>query len=523
MSDGWSKVARGLGRGEPAADRGADPDADDDRSVPAGWEALAARRPAGRAPAPTERGEPRTAPPGWEALAPQRDGGAQATAVVDQPDDARELDVAETVAPTTTGGSRPPRRARRSREAEPVAAGEATDAALDRGDGTADTGHAGSESPDGGDGSAAPRRRPRARTLIGGGAIVVLAVVGVVVGLLLTSGGLPADAAFSVDGKVTTVAQLKAQVNVLDELQGITPPSQADKGAYDSFLRTSAQALAVQQLVGDIAKRQGITIPAKTTRADLDQLVSTKYNNDRSQFDAALSSAGLNETEVLDALNAQAVENALYSRHTNSNVRVTSAQVAQTYSANQPLTQPEQRAMSIIVVATQATAQDVINQLNGGANFATLASQDSLDASKSSGGADGTYSEADLQNSGQTALAQAVFGATPNVPFGPVQANGGEWVVGEVTSVTPSQTFTDDAQTQAAIKNYLTDQQLRQQWIGYLAKQLRTADITYAPAYRPAHPHQAPQPALPSVLQFVVNAHNQSAPSGTPGTTPTAP
>jgi parvulin-like peptidyl-prolyl isomerase len=207
---------------------------------------------------------------------------------------------------------------------------------------------------------------------------------------------------------------------------------------------------------------------------------------------------------------------------------VTDAQVAAAYDKNQPFTQPEERAISIIVVATQATGEDVLNQLNSGANFATLAAQDSLDSSKSAGGADGTYSQQDLQQSNQTALASTVFGATLNAPFGPVQATGGEWVVGEVTAITPAATYGNDAETQAAIKNYLVDQQLRQQWIAYLAKQLKGADITYAPAYRPAHPGQPPQPTLPSISQFVINAHQSttsgsSGTSGTSGTSPSSP
>lgn len=490
MTDGWGDIAAAMGRGRsdggddetrPGPDRS---DREADTAVPAGWEGVRAARQAGDVSDRKPEAVPaRRAPAGWEGVSRRRPTGvgvAEAVVVEDTEASTDDEPADRAVAP----------------HGPPSLGGRLDDLR---------------------------RRHPRAVIGAAGGTILLIAAIVIAV-VLSTGGGLPTGAAFSVDGDVTTVAQLNSQITVLDQLDNVTPPAKTNKAAYGTFLRTSAHALAVQQLVTQLAARRHITVSDKSTRDQLDQIVSSQYGGDRSKLDGALSSAGLSEAQILTVLHTQQIENSLYTSVTKA-VNVTDAQVSDAFTANQrSLAQPEQRAVSIILVATQATGQDVLNQLSSGADFATLAGQDSLDASKTSGGAVGTFTQADLQSSG---LAPAVFSAPQGAPFGPVQVSGGEWVVGEVTAITPATQYANDAQTQAGIKNYLTDEQLRSQWIAFLTKQLKIAHITYAATYRPANPQQAPQPALPTLAQFVANAHTSatsgSSPSGSSTGTPTTP
>lgn len=346
-------------------------------------------------------------------------------------------------------------------------------------------------------------RRPRAR--LAAAAAVAVIVVGVILAIVLPGGGLPSNATFSYNGKVTTVAQFNAQVQVLNKLNGITPPPASDKAAYSQFLRSTAKAVAVTQMVGNLARKQGISVSQKTTRDSLDQEVQSAYGGDQSKFNQALSAAGITEDQVLAALNAQAVENQLFTKVTKK-ATVSDAQVNATFTANQAsLSVPEQRAISHIVVATQDAANAVITQLQGGASFPTLAQQSSLDTStKAQGGALGTVAASQLSSP----FGPAAFGAQLNVPFGPIQEQGGAWDVGLVTAVTPAVTYTNDTQTQAGIRNYLIDQQLLNQWDGYLSAQLKKAGIDYASTYRPTQPFTPPAANLPAVVAFVANAHS---------------
>ena len=382
------------------------------------------------------------------------------------------------------------------------------------------------EGMDDGAGPVPPRRVPprwvgalrRPRVGLPAAAAVVIVVVGVILALVLQGGGLPSNAAFSYDGKVTTVSQFNAQVQVLNKLNGVTPPASSDKAAYSQFLRSTAKALAVTQMVGNLAKKQGITVSQKTTRDSLDQEVQSAYGGDQSKFNQALSAAGITEDQVLAALNAQAVENQLFTKVTKK-ASVSDAQVTAAFNANQSaLSVPEQRAISHIVVASQGEASSIITQLQGGASFSTLAQQSSLDTStKAQGGALGTVAASQLSSP----FGPAAFGAQLNVPFGPIQEQGGAWDVGLVTAITPAVTYTNDPQTQSGIRNYLIDQQLLNQWDAYLTAQLKKADIQYAATYRPTQPFTPPGASLPAVVAFVANAHSGTTTNSGPG--PSAP
>lgn len=361
-------------------------------------------------------------------------------------------------------------------------------------------------------------RRPRVAMVTA--AAVVVVVVGVVLAIVLPGGGLAADATISYNGKVTTVDQFNAQVQVLNKLNGVAAPPVDDPG-YPQFLRSTAKGLAVTQMVGNLAKKQGITVSQQTTRNSLDQEVQSAYGGDQSKFNQALSAAGITEDQVLAALNAQAVENQLFAKVTKK-ATVSDAQVTVAFTANQSaLSVPEQRTIAHIVVASQDAANSIITQLQGGASFATLAQQSSLDTStKAQGGALGTMGAAQLSSP----FGPAAFAAQANVPFGPIQEQGGAWDVGLVTTVTPAVTYTNDAQTQTGIRNYLTDQQLLSQWDGYLSDQLKKAHIDYAARYRPTQPYAPPAASLPALVAFVANAHSStganpsgSAPSGLRG------
>lgn len=100
---------------------------------------------------------------------------------------------------------------------------------------------------------------------------------------------------------------------------------------------------------------------------------------------------------------------------------------------------PSAKSVSHIVVATEAEANDVLAQLQGGADFATLAKQRSTDtASKDDGGLipnqqgpRGCYAEG-----ADTALDAAVKSAPSGQPTGPVKSSAGYEVI-EVTAYTP--------------------------------------------------------------------------------------
>ncbi len=377
------------------------------------------------------------------------------------------------------------------------------------------------ERTDGDDEGRPRRRRPgparllgsrRRRLIAGVAALAVAAGAAVAVADPFGAGALPADAALRVGGHTVTTSDFNSQVAILNKLYGVQAPAASNRSAYSTFEKTTAKALAVQTILGDVATRMGVTVSGKTARDTLDSVVSKYYAGDQTKFASALSSAGLTESQVLQQVTNQLIEDQLFSKVVG-HPAVTAAQVSRTFAAQQAaLATPEQRAISHIVVSSQSQAQSIVAQLKAGGSFAALAAQDSLDKSTSaSGGALGTVSESQLV----PAFGKAAFAAPVGQPFGPVQEQGGTWDVGLVTAVTPARAATDSATVQTAIRNWLADKAELATWDAWLQKQIAGAHVRYAAAYRPASPDSPPAVSLPSLATFVADSQS--------GTTAPAP
>lgn len=361
---------------------------------------------------------------------------------------------------------------------------------------------------DGAEGSEG-KRRARARRLRAGrvlgtrrrqiaaaatAAVVVAAGAGVAV-LAQPGGGLPGGVAFAVDGHRVSTAAFTTELQVRQTLYGIQAPATTDTAKYHAYLTSAAQAEAVSLLLDQVAPAQGVTVSTQTAQSSLDQAVTNQYGGDQTKFAQALGAAGLNQAQVLTEVGHNLVYQKLFTKIVGTPA-VSGAQVQQYFTQHQAqLAVPETRAISHIVVSSQQAADTLLSQIKGGSSFATLASAQSLDTStKSSGGALGNYAKADLQ----PAFAAAAFAASPGVVFGPVQEQSG-WDVGLVSAVHPGHPATLDATTSAAIKTIITDQEQAAAWDSWLGRQIRSAHITYAAAYRPASPDQPPQIPVPQL------------------------
>lgn len=348
--------------------------------------------------------------------------------------------------------------------------------------------------------------------------VVVAVVAGVWVGVT-SGGGLPANVALAFGDHQVTKAQVATNNNVLAQFYGIQAPAPSDQAAYATYLQTATKAYAIDLVLEDAARRMKVSIPASAVGAELDQLIKATAGGDTAKFDQALSSRHLTEADLRNQIHRQLLEIKLYNL-IGGQLNVTPAQETQFYNANMPaLATPETRAVSHILVADQATAQGIVDQLSHGANFAALASQDSLDTnSKGNGGALGTVARSQLN----AAFADAAFTAAPNVPFGPInEGSGGGFDVGVVTAINPAQPATNDAKTQGIVKTYLTDQVQASRWSQWLSGQLARAQVRYAAGYRPAHPTAAPAAPAPTlaqvVLQQATSGSSAPAPPGQPG------
>ncbi|NMO92275.1 peptidylprolyl isomerase [Actinomycetospora sp. TBRC 11914] len=300
---------------------------------------------------------------------------------------------------------------------------------------------------------------------------------------------LPEGAAFAVGNRVVTAAEYDKRLKTIEALYGAQAP--ADPAGADRFRRDAAKAMAVADVMANAEADRNIVIPDTKVRQQLTDMISAQYGpgpDGEQKFVTALGQVGSSEPEVLDEVRQQYAAAELIKQVTDP-VQVPDSDLPAEfpkYAAR--LGTPEQRKLSNIVVPTQDQANDILNQLRGGAPFADLARTQSLDgATKAAGGDLGDPVTADKL---QQSYAQAAFAAPQGQPFGPVQTSQG-WNVGEVTQILPGKPA-DFAQSQIPLKQAVTNDRKIAAWSSWLQDQLRSQDVRYADAYRPADPDGAP-------------------------------
>jgi peptidyl-prolyl cis-trans isomerase C len=303
---------------------------------------------------------------------------------------------------------------------------------------------------------------------------------------------LPADAALRVSGQTISKDQLNRRVNMMEALYGLQQPKDA-KGK-SAFNRSVAKALAVSEIVDGAAKQRGIVIADKAASDQLNKLITDNGGQDRQSFLRGLGTRGISEQQVLEEVKRQQENARLFSQITGSTKPSTDQQARGYYTANKPkMVSPEQRDLANIVVSSQQQAKQVAQQASSGSDFAALAKQYSIDGStKTKGGSLGTVT-ADQLESGYS---NAAFRTKSGSVFGPVQTKQG-WNVGKVGAIHKATPLSFD-QVKSAIKSKLDNDAKLKTWDAFLATQIKSADVTYAPDYQPANPDGPPDNAAGS-------------------------
>lgn len=165
-----------------------------------------------------------------------------------------------------------------------------------------------------------------------------------------------------------------------------------------------------------------------------------------------------------------------------SETEISEAEIVEFYEANVAQACPSGRDVAHILVETDDEANEILAELEDGADFATLAQERSTDAgSSSNGGSYGCLVEGQFVPE----FEQAALGATIGEPVGPVQTEFGSHVI-LVTEAVPPPLEEARAQIVATLqqqRDQLAQQQASQAMDEALLGRLADADIWIAPRY----------------------------------------
>jgi peptidyl-prolyl cis-trans isomerase C len=297
--------------------------------------------------------------------------------------------------------------------------------------------------------------------------------------------GLPDGVALRVYDTDVTIADVNKQTGVLGLLYGLTPPT--DPAAQDEFRRNSAQTVALNMVLDRAAVENGISVNDAQAANAVNQLLAQGGPAGQQQLESALTTVGATHQDIFNELKRQQLSQQLFEKVTKdagAQQPVGDPEAQAFYDSHMSeFFQPEMRHLLNIVTRDKPGADAVVAQLRGGADFAAVAKQSSLDPSTKDKGGDLGFLAADqLEDS----YAKAAFAAAPGTVLDPVQGARG-WNVGQVLEIRPGVQLTYP-QIAENLRYYLGQQKLGAAWQHWVGEQLARADVQYADAYRPADP-----------------------------------
>lgn len=300
---------------------------------------------------------------------------------------------------------------------------------------------------------------------------------------------LPDGVAFEVGGRRVTETELEERIEVLGALYGITPPEK--EAEREQFRRDTAKSYAVSLLLEREADNRDVAVSDKQARDTLTSFIEQELGEGQeayNQFIDTLGQEGATEQAVLDEITRQLELGELFNTVTEDHRQVGRQRLEEAFQQRRDeLGAPQTREIRNIVVDSEAAAEDVIAQLESGADFAELARESSLDGSTREDGGDlGRLSKDQLEKD----YGQAAFSAEEGEVFGPVHNDYG-WNVGRVENINPAEEATFD-EVADDLRAQLQNEQTLGAWRDWLAERIRAADVAYADQYRPDDPDAPP-------------------------------
>ena len=222
--------------------------------------------------------------------------------------------------------------------------------------------------------------------------IILLAALVAVAAVAAGCGGsdsVPSDAVATVGDQTITRAQYdqllsQAKKSYTAQKRNFPKPGSAE---YEQLKNQAVQYLVQRAEFAQKAKDLDINISDKQIDDRLDQIKKQYFGGNDKKYQTQLKQQGLTEQQVKDDIKAQLVSEAIFKKVTE-NVKVTDADIKKYYDDHK--TQygvPEQRDIAHILVKKKALADQLYQQIQGGANFAALAKKYSQDpGSKAQGG-----------------------------------------------------------------------------------------------------------------------------------------
>jgi parvulin-like peptidyl-prolyl isomerase len=252
---------------------------------------------------------------------------------------------------------------------------------------------------------------------------------------------------------------------------------------YEALKATVVKGLVEQKEWELEGEAMGVEVTDQEIETELDKLKQQYFQGDEQKYSAELAKQGLTDEDVRNELRTRVLTNKIFEAVTKK-VTVSDADINAYYEKNPTqYQQPASREVRHILVKTEALAQKLHDQIQGGADFAKLAQKYTQDqASKADGGKFAAFEGRTVEP-----FDEFVFSAKTGELSDPIKTEFG-WHIIEVLSAVKPATTTPLDQVKDSIKTTVlqTKQNAAMKaWIAALPAKYAD-EVAYAPGYAPA-------------------------------------
>lgn len=211
----------------------------------------------------------------------------------------------------------------------------------------------------------------------------VVALIAVAIVLIKGSAG---PAAATVNGVAIPKSAVDKDIARYKQQQPDTFKGAAGKAQEKQLRDASLNVLITEELLRQEAKKENITASEAEIDAKIDQV--KKQFPDEKQFAQVLKDQGMTEAELRTKAAEQIMAEKILKKVTGD-VTAGDKEMKDFYEKNKAsMVDPEQKQWRQIVVKDKAKAEDLLSQLEDGADFAKLAKANSIDENSKNNGGD---------------------------------------------------------------------------------------------------------------------------------------
>ncbi len=297
-----------------------------------------------------------------------------------------------------------------------------------------------------------------------------------------SSADVPADAVAVVDGTPLPRAafdRFLTQSKNAYEAQGRPFPTTGSP-EYEQLKSSTIGYLVQRTVLEKEAAALGVTVSDADVQKDLDGLIDQYFGGDQQAYTAELEKQGLTDEDVRSDVKARLIEQKLFDDVTKD-VTIDETDVRTYYDENKAeFETPESREVAHILVKTKKEADEIYQQLQDGADFATLAKEKSQDPGSAVDGGKLT----DERGSFVPEFEEVAFAIETGEVAEPVKSDFGWHVITALEDTKPAATTPFD-EAKPEIERTVLQQKKNEAMAAWVADVTKKYDIVYAPGFQP--------------------------------------